>query len=92
MIVINSLNVYNIATYINMCQHPPKGEEQIPLRSGFNWRGMIDGHPKFFYRYGRTTFTKLGEMLNVDWNNIFIEHGCEDNVEKQWTIFQDIYE
>ena len=45
--------------------------------------------PKIHYQYDKADYSKMFDMLNVEWEKLFSDH--KDDVDGQWDIFANLY-
>ena len=45
--------------------------------------------PKIVFKYEKTDFNELKEMLDIDWKEKL--NGCKDDVDKQWGIYYKLH-
>ena len=67
---------------------PPETSDHAVVSTSFKCKQESES-PKIFYQYyDGTDFSGLGEMLDIEWDTIFQEQGCEGVVENSGQSFR----
>jgi hypothetical protein len=75
----------------NLNINPPLGKsDHSVIEMECNLRSISDNKKKTWYKYDKGDYSKLAELLDVNWDEEFSD--CINDVEGQWCKFKNIFE